>query len=48
MFAHNYAGLIESMIQVSHNGKCPKIEANYDDYDSLLELDADLFKLYSI
>ena len=24
------AGLIESMIQVSHNGKCPKIEANYD------------------
>lgn len=31
-FAHNYAGLIESMIQVSHNGKCPKIEANYDDF----------------
>ena len=27
-----YVGLIESMISYSHNMKCPKIEANYDDF----------------
>lgn len=31
-FARSYAGLIESMISYSHNMKCPKIEANYDDF----------------
>ena len=33
-FAKEYAGLIESMIEFSHNMKCPKIEANYDDFDT--------------
>lgn len=32
-FAHNYALLIEVMTESSHKGKCPKIEANYDDYN---------------
>jgi hypothetical protein len=31
-FAKNYALLIETMTESSHNGKCPKIEANYDDF----------------
>ena len=31
-FAKSYAGLIEGMIEFSHNMKCPKIEANYDDF----------------
>jgi hypothetical protein len=30
-FSKNYALLIETMTECSHNGKCPKIEANYDD-----------------
>jgi hypothetical protein len=25
--------MIEAMIEDSHNYKCPKIKANYDDYD---------------
>lgn len=32
-FSKNYASLIDSMIESSHHFKCPKIEANYDDYD---------------
>ena len=31
-FAKSYALLIETLTEKSHNGKCPKIEANYDDY----------------
>ena len=30
-FSSKYALLIETMTESSHNGKCPKIEANYDD-----------------
>jgi hypothetical protein len=33
-FAHKYALLIETMTECSHQGKCPKIKANYDDYGS--------------
>jgi len=33
-FSREYAALIESMIDFSHNMKCPKIEANYDDFDT--------------
>lgn len=32
-FATRYACLIETMTEVSHNNKCPKIEANYNDFD---------------
>jgi len=32
-YAESYAQLIEVMTDSSHNGKCPKIEANYDDFD---------------
>jgi len=31
-FAHTYALLIETMVENSHNDRCPKIEANYDDF----------------
>ena len=31
-FCEKYAELIEGMIELSHNGKCPKIQANYDDF----------------
>ena len=31
-FAYNYSQLIESMIEVTNNYKCPKIQANYDEY----------------
>ena len=31
-FCENYCRLIESMIEQSHNYKCPKIQANYDDF----------------
>ena len=31
-FAKNYAYMIESLIEDSHNNSCPKVEANYDDY----------------
>ena len=31
-FAKHYATLIETNTEMSHNGKCPKIEANYDDF----------------
>jgi len=31
-FAKEYSVLIEAMTHKSHNNKCPKIEANYDDY----------------
>lgn len=44
-FARNYALLIETMTSVSHNGKCPKIEANYDSFSehSLKPLNATIF-----
>ena len=31
-FANRYALLIQTLTESSHNYKCPKIEANYDDY----------------
>ncbi len=31
-FCVNYARLIETMIEESHNFTCPKVEANYDDF----------------
>lgn len=31
-FCLNYADMIEGLIKDSHNGKSPKIEANYDDF----------------
>jgi hypothetical protein len=31
-FAERYALLIETMTESSHNNKCPKIQASYDDY----------------
>ena len=30
-FCQSYTQLIEVMIDQSHGGKCPKIQANYDD-----------------
>jgi len=44
-FARNYALLIETMTESSHNGKCPKIEANYDDFaeKSIKPLNATIF-----
>jgi len=32
-FAAEYAKLIEVLIEQSHNWKCPKIQANYDDFN---------------
>jgi len=31
-FAQEYAKLIEVLIEQSHNWRCPKIQANYDDF----------------
>ena len=31
-FCRDYAMLIENLVEDSHNGRSPKIEANYDDY----------------
>jgi hypothetical protein len=44
-FAANYALLIETLTEKSHNGKCPKIEANYDDYSekTIRPLNATIF-----
>jgi len=44
-FARNYALLIETITESSHNGKCPKIEANYDDYSeqAIKPLNATIF-----
>lgn len=44
-FATNYAGLIETMTESSHNDKCPKIEANYDDFgeQTIKPLNATIF-----
>lgn len=33
-FCSHYASMIEHLIDDSHHNKCPKIEANYDDYQS--------------
>ena len=32
-YAKEYARMIETLVSQSHNGKCPKIEANYDDFN---------------
>lgn len=32
-FAEWYADLVDHLVDKSHGGKCPKIEANYSDYD---------------
>ena len=32
-FCYHYALLIETKVEHSHGDKCPKIEANYDDYN---------------
>ena len=47
-FAHNYAQLIASMTDSSHQFKCPKIEANYDDYakESILPISPTIFYYY--
>ena len=47
-FAKNYAGLIDVMIDSSHSGKCPKIEANYDDFaeQTIRPLNATIFYYY--
>lgn len=47
-FAHNYAALIASMTDSSHHFKCPKIEANYDDFakESILPLSPTIFYYY--
>lgn len=44
-FARSYALLIETLTESSHNGKCPKIEANYDDYaeQTIKPLNATIF-----
>lgn len=44
-FATNYALLIETLTEKSHNGKCPKIEANYDDFSekTIRPLNATIF-----
>jgi len=31
-FCSEYSRLIEELIESSHNYKCPKIQANYDDF----------------
>lgn len=31
-FCKEYCQLIETLIEDSHNNKCPKIQANYDDF----------------
>ena len=33
-YAAEYASEIEYMVQQSHNFRCPKVDANYDDYES--------------
>ena len=47
-FSLNYAALIDSMTRSSHNFKCPKIEANYDDFarESILPLSPTIFYYY--
>jgi hypothetical protein len=44
-FANRYALLIETMTEASHSGKCPKIEANYDDFaeQTIKPLNATIF-----
>jgi hypothetical protein len=44
-FATRYALLIETMTEASHSGKCPKIEANYDDFaeQTIKPLNATIF-----
>ena len=32
--AYDYARLIDASVESSHNFKCPKIDANYDDFAS--------------
>jgi len=44
-FAEHYAFIIESLADASYHGKCRKIEANYDNYetDNLKPFNATLF-----
>ena len=44
-FSHEYAKLIETMTENSHYFKCPKIEANYDDFakETVLPLNPAIF-----
>jgi len=47
-FAYQYSHLIEAMTEKSHHGKCPKIEANYDDAQNATvnPLNASIFYLF--
>lgn len=47
-FCVNYAKLIEDMIAESHNYKCPKIQANYDDFgeNTVRPLNSTIFYFY--
>ena len=47
-FAESYAALIEIMTDNSHQGKCPKIEANYDESQlgTVNPLNASIFYLF--
>jgi len=44
-FSELYADAIEGFIEDSHNWKCPKVEANYDDFTekSVRPLNATIF-----
>lgn len=47
-FCEKYSMLIEDMIEDSNNHKCPKIAANYDDYqnETIRPLNSTLFYLF--
>jgi hypothetical protein len=47
-FAQEYAMMIEAQIDVSHNGRCPKIEANYNDQQNatINPLDGSVFYFF--
>lgn len=47
-FCLNYASMIEDTIEDSNNWKCPKIAANYDDYqnETIRPLNSTLFYLF--
>ena len=47
-WCHEYARLIEQLIDESHNYKCPKIAANYDDFgdQTIRPLNSTIFFYY--
>ena len=47
-FCLEYTNMIEAMIDASHNGKCPKITANYDAYGdaTIRPLNSTIFYYY--